>query len=730
MFKKLFILFFLIIFPNALLAKNALEFYENEDYDSAYRAAYAEALSGDPESSFIIGKILIDGKGSAKENLNKGIQFITSAAESDYLKAVIFLAKDYEEGKYASKSSSKSLKYYEQCEKLGGPSSCNKKVTSLRKKSFGAISKKSCVRYNKKDKKNFYNIGQCIARNYLEGNASSYFLKAFDNGNKGAYLLASQRMLKEKDINLMPLVKRIPEFKRQATKSQKTKFIKQIIRYGYDGSFCGVTKNKSSKKNMFAKPKTTGGNNAACALAAEAGDPVALPIAYEWWNNGSKGFPKAKKYAQQLMENLESNDDVDIASILRKFENDPKKHFNKAIEYIKSNPLALKIVSKELKLEIGLIANGEALTFASSFRDIADVIEYIDWSVVDPKVLAKFYHLYKLDLVEQEHDGDLDTPRVKKNLKKIPFKKSFVSNLTSLKNGGELAYNYMTSVIFEDCNALDYALKNIDELDIPMDLIQDAQSNLINKCNLKFEQKSIKELLRVAKRDLDTVKIIIENRMNKKRLDCNDYNDFLKYNRNDPSDFEIDYDRNNEECATFPVVSYQLATNAYKEEQYDEAYEYALKGCENEDHPSKGCDLLAMMIIEGKPTETSVMTDDEKTEMAIGYLTNGHEKEDVNSTAFLFSIVNKPALFSKYGNDKMAKQLLPKLEKSKNLSAKIQVKDNCFSPDPIKRLLTNCKPICAWAKRQKRAKDMDIVSRYLLQSIIKKSECKPKKINQ
>ena len=98
MLKKLFVLFILCTFPNALLAKNASEFYENEDYDAAYRAAYADALDGDPESSFIIGKILIDGKGSADENLNKGIQFITSAAESDYLKAVIFLAKDYEMG--------------------------------------------------------------------------------------------------------------------------------------------------------------------------------------------------------------------------------------------------------------------------------------------------------------------------------------------------------------------------------------------------------------------------------------------------------------------------------------------------------------------------------------------------------------------------------------------------------------------------------------------------------
>ena len=38
--------------------------------------------------------------------------------------------------------------------------------------------------------------------------------------------------------------------------------------------------------------------------------------------------------------------------------------------------------------------------------------------------------------------------------------------------------------------------------------------------------------------------------------------------------------------------------------------------------------------------------------------------------------LNGDMLFSKYGNDKMAKQLLPKLEKSKNLSAKIQLKDN------------------------------------------------------
>ena len=172
------------------------------------------------------------------------------------------------------------------------------------------------------------------------------------------------------------------------------------------------------------------------------------------------------------------------------------------------------------------------------------------------------------------------------------------------------------------------------------------------------------------------------------------------------------------------MVSYNLATKAYKEELYDEAYEYALKGCENEDHPSKGCDLLAMMIIEGKPTVTSVMSYDDKIMEAIGYTTIGHEKKDINSTAFLHDIYNQPFLLSKYSNNKLAEEFLLDLKKSKELSAKIQVKESCFTADPLKAMFKNCKPSCAWAKRKNKAKEMDIVSRYLLKSIINQNVCK------
>ena len=64
-------------------------------------------------------------------------------------------------------------------------------------------------------------------------------------------------MLKEKDINLMPLVKRIPEFKRQATNS-KNKIYKTDKRNGYDGSFVESQRIKAQKKICLRNPKPVG----------------------------------------------------------------------------------------------------------------------------------------------------------------------------------------------------------------------------------------------------------------------------------------------------------------------------------------------------------------------------------------------------------------------------------------------------------------------------------------
>jgi len=721
MFKKLFvILIFIFITPKLLLAGNVSKLFNEKSYDSAYRAGYADALAGDPESSFIIGKILVDGRGSARENISKGINFIKLSAKADYLKSVIFLAENYEDGKYTSENKSKALAYYEQCEKLRGSSKCSKKVTILRIASSGEISKKSCVRYNKNNKKNFLKVGRCIARNYLDGNASSYFLKAFDNGQTNAFLLASNRMLKVKDIDLMPLVEKIPDFKNKANTLQKEKFKKQIKKYGYDGSFCGSIENKSSKKDLFSKPKKiSDGNNAACALAAEAGDPIAQPIAYEWWNNGSEGFPKSKTYATQLIENLEKNQDVDIASFLKKFEDKPKKHLKKALEFIKSNPLNASLVGKELKLEINLIADKKFDSFLG-YRDIANVIEYIDWNAVNSKTLAKFYIVFNRDLLDHKHNGELTTPRVTKSIQKMPYTTSFIQNLGSLKNGGELAHEFMMTAIFKNCEAFEYALKNNDKLNIPIETIHEAQDISINKCDLKIAKTSMKNLLKTAKRDLDSVKVFIEKRLNY-RLPCKDYSDFLEYNKNELDDFNVDFEGLNSQCVEHSIVAYKLATFEYRQESFDASYEYAEQGCNSE--ISRGCDILAILLLDKKTTDSSQMNYDERMQIVIDYLNIGHENGDINSTALLHDIANKPAFFSKYGDAGLAKELFISLKKSKFLSAKIQVRKSCFSVDPIKAIFTNCTPVCSFAKRTSKSKDTDLGSHYALRSIFKEPVC-------
>ena len=110
MFKKLLLIIsFVILSSNLSFADKVSKLFNNGSYDAAFRAGYADALAGDSESSFIIGKILIDGKGSAKENISKGIEFIKSSAKSNYLKAVIFLAENYDEGNYTSENKAKAL---------------------------------------------------------------------------------------------------------------------------------------------------------------------------------------------------------------------------------------------------------------------------------------------------------------------------------------------------------------------------------------------------------------------------------------------------------------------------------------------------------------------------------------------------------------------------------------------------------------------------------------------
>lgn len=713
MFKKLFVLFFLITFPNALLANNASELYESENYDAAYRAAYAEALSGDAESSFIIGQILVDGKGSSKKDVNKGINFIKKAAEDEYLKAVIFLAKDYEEGKYASKSSSKSLKYYEQCEKLGGPSSCVKKVTSLRKKSFGAVSKKSCVRYNKSSKKLANTIGQCIVAGHLDGDAYKYFFKSFDSGNTAAFLSASRDILKKKTKSkLMQIINRIPKFDRKASKKQKERFSSLLIDYGFSTGECGTEKNALG----FSKK----GDVPSCVLAAAAGDQKASTKVAIWWRDGLHGLPKSKRYYKKMISQAEDGVETDIAGILAVLEVDPREHFKKAKAYLIDNPMNTNLVAKAFKLELELLADRNHQEFASNTGDVADVLEIVDWSVIDPKKLGKFMYYYYQDLSGIKA---LNTERIKKNIDKIPFSEEMLIQLASEgQNAGKLANQFLVNKIFVDCDAFSYVSKNRELVSI--EDLKSAQKIMVKQCKqVGSETKSMVDLLKEGLDDVEAVKIPIEVMLNE-RLPCQAYSDFLQYSELPvPNDFfKVDFKKLNKKCSKFGIVSYSLAKIAFSKKEYEKAYKYSKKACNSDQ--ARGCELIASMIRNNQSSGANEYSYNQRDAAAVTFLKKGHKAEDIKSTAMLFDIYDQN--FSSISNSEKAMELLSQLKDSEELAAEIRVKAECFKNrklDVLKLITQNCRPVCAWAKNTIDNKNVDQGSMSVLKYILKRQQC-------
>jgi len=724
MFKKILILIFITLLPNLALSNNASDLFNNQEYDAAYRLAFADALSGDAESSFIIGQILIDGKGSSKKALSKGINFIKKAAENDYLKAVIFLAKAYEEGKYASKSTSRSLKYYEKCEKLGGSSKCSKKVDNFRKKTFGAVSKKSCVRYNKSSKKLADTIGRCILAGHLEGQAHEYFFKSFDNGNTNSFLNASSDILKKKTkSNFMKVIKRIPKFDRKASKKQKQKFKNVLLDYGYSNGKCGTAKN--------ALGFSTKGDVPSCVLAAASGNQKAAQKAAIWWRDGLHGLPKSKSYYKKMINQAQDGAETDIAAILEVLKVDPREHFKKAKDYMLNNPMNTSLVAKAFKVELELLADKKHQEFASGTNDVATVLELVDWSVIDPEQLGKFIYYYYQDLSKIK---ELSTPEIKKNIEKIDFSEEmFIELVSQGKGAGKLSNEFLSDKIFTDCSAFEYVSKNKNL--VPLKTLKSAQKVMFKQCkNTGSESKSMKALLLNGLDDLEPVKIPIEVLLSE-RLPCQSYSDFLQFKELPVPDdyFNIDFKKLNKKCSKFGIVSYSLAKIAFSnasqlddkseaEKEYDKAFKYSKKAC-NSDQVT-GCELVASMIRQNISSAASQYSYNQRDAGAITFLEKGHKAGDIKSTAMLFDIYDQS--FSKISNTKKALKLLDQLKESEDLAAEIRVKKECFrnrNLDVLKMLTQNCSPVCSFAKGSLENKKLDQGSISVLREIVKKEIC-------
>ena len=98
MIYKFFLVLYISIYTFTINANEAMKFFENEDYDASFRLSYSKALSGDRESEYIIGRILLEGMGTSNTKKKEGLNFLKASASKEYLKAIIFLADSYYNG--------------------------------------------------------------------------------------------------------------------------------------------------------------------------------------------------------------------------------------------------------------------------------------------------------------------------------------------------------------------------------------------------------------------------------------------------------------------------------------------------------------------------------------------------------------------------------------------------------------------------------------------------------
>lgn len=98
---------FLVFTSAEAVAGDGMEAFNRKDYDEAYRVWAANPETA--EASYGIGRIVLEGLGSAPRNPDRGMTLITKAAGMNHRPAIVFLADHYEK----TGNSTQAIKYLE-----------------------------------------------------------------------------------------------------------------------------------------------------------------------------------------------------------------------------------------------------------------------------------------------------------------------------------------------------------------------------------------------------------------------------------------------------------------------------------------------------------------------------------------------------------------------------------------------------------------------------------------
>lgn len=127
---KIYTLFFAGLLSTSCFAGGVDDFNQKR-YDAAFRALLPEAESGQAASMFYLGRIYLEGLGSAPRDTSKGISLISRSSDKGYEPATKFLAQHYER----SGSVQAAINQYEKLKEKGDLSAVES-IARLSEQSF------------------------------------------------------------------------------------------------------------------------------------------------------------------------------------------------------------------------------------------------------------------------------------------------------------------------------------------------------------------------------------------------------------------------------------------------------------------------------------------------------------------------------------------------------------------------------------------------------------------
>ena len=296
----------ILMVPQLAVANGGIDDFNQKKYDSAFRKLLPNADAGQPAAMFYLGRIFIEGLGSAPKDTSKGQSYISRSADKNYEPALKFLAQNAER----SGNLKSALGYYERL-RSNGDISTVEKIAEINEHLYNKdreLTASYCTsldnaktlnkKYNELRYVNCIMDGKIPGKTLPDGYA---LLKALaDKGNDTAAVqLAPYMLTARNDKNWDPAYVDALFFKN----IDNSKILEQL-------------KNSISKSDLnfeicrFSIPGSTFQQQnyraSICRLAAVKGDTKAAQFVAERHLIGYDGFPQDIKKANFFIESLDA----------------------------------------------------------------------------------------------------------------------------------------------------------------------------------------------------------------------------------------------------------------------------------------------------------------------------------------------------------------------------------------------------------------------------------------